>query len=401
MSATESLFSSPRGTLYVLFVAAIGFAITQPAAAQTCAASTPPSVLTAQYGNLRQGYNSSETTLTSTCLNNGTVTMKQPSWSPLMVDSGIGQANLIQAQPLYVSQITSTPALTNCPNPCNMLVSVTLTGSVFAWNADTGATIWSDCQRGTGCPNPTGNALWVEDCGQNGGVSLVQNGGTAGLPFAGIVSTPVIDLTTNPSQPVLYATSLCETSSSNGAQKWWIHQLNLYTGADQIAPQQIGASVSGSAAADDLSGSSIPFNAWETLQRAALLEVQFSGASHNPNPLVYVAFGFGYGLLGEKKTPYHGWVFAYDSSLTQQIRFVTTARGWGLGSNTDTPACTANCTCTSGDPGTCNAGSGCIEKGYIFAENWCGHAGGVWMSGRGWSGLHLRGACPERFRYGS
>jgi hypothetical protein len=118
------------------------------------------------------------------------------------------------------------------------------------------------------------------------------------------------------------------------------------------------------------------FQAWETLQRSALLQVKVSGAS--PNNLIYVPFGFGVGE--EKANPYHGWVFGYDGSLTQQVSFVTTAKGWGSGSNTDSPACTANCTCSGT---SCTAGAGCIASGYVFAPNWCGHAGGVWMSGRG------------------
>jgi hypothetical protein len=38
--------------------------------------------------------------LTSTCISGGSVTLTQPSWSPLLVDSGPGGANnAIQAQP--------------------------------------------------------------------------------------------------------------------------------------------------------------------------------------------------------------------------------------------------------------------------------------------------------------
>jgi len=315
--------------------------------------------------------------LTSTCISGGTVSLKQPTWSPLIVEQGpSSQTNQIEAQPLYVSQISATPALNNCPNPCNMLVAVTLSDSVYAWNADTGTTIWSDCQA-AGCTN---SALWVEDCGTGTahGPSQFPYAPNA-LPFAGIVSTPVID--TGVSPPVMYVTSLCQTAASNAGQQWWIHQINLYTGADQTTQQQIGGTVAGSDDADDLTGSSIAFNGWETLQRSALLQVKVSGTGSNPNNLIYVPFGFGTGE--EKGTPYHGWLFGYDGSLTQQVKFATTTKGWGSGSNTDSPACSANCTCS----GTaCMPGTGppaCIASGYIFAANWCGHAGGIWMSGRG------------------
>ncbi len=397
MRLDQTRMISPRVWLLALLVGGCGLVTVQPSGAQTCTSTPPPSILTAQYGNLRQGYNASETMLTPTCIGS-TVTIKQPTWSPLKVDNGPNDSpsnpvpNRIQAQPLYVSQISTTPALNNCPNPCNMLVAPTLTASVYAWNADTGATIWSNCQQ-SGCTNP---ALWADDCGtlQGAGIS-VGIYGVASLPFAGIASTPVIDTSVSP--PVMYVTSLCETSSAQGAQQWWIHELNLYTGADQVTHQQITASVSGADAADDLSGGSIPFNAWETLQRSALLQVTVSGAT--PGNLVYVPFGFGAGE--EKTTPYHGWVFGYDNSLTQQIQFVTTAKGWGGGSNTDSPSCSANCTCggTSCQPG--KGPPACIATNYIFAANWCGHAGGVWMSGRGGAANTISGTSHAYFGVGN
>ena len=88
-----------------------------------------------------------------------------------MVDAGPGNTpNGIWAQPLYVpgTSVASPANTANCDNnssgTCNMLVTATLTGSIFAYNADTGATLWSDCQ-GAGCTN---NPPWVNDCGATG-----------------------------------------------------------------------------------------------------------------------------------------------------------------------------------------------------------------------------------------
>ena len=346
-----------------------------PASAQTCATSIPPSVLTAQNSSSRQSYNPNETLLSSPCLSSGAVKLTQPSWSPLQVDSGPGgQANWIQAQPLYVSQVSATPALPNCPNPCNMLVAVTLTDTVFAFNADTGASIWSDCQS-AGCTN---HALWVEDCGPNGHIATFSSSG-GGFPFFGIVSTPVID--THASPPVIYLTSFCETGTGHSAQEWWIHELNLYTGLDQAPQQQIAGTANGADDADSLTGATIPYAAWTTMQRPALLEARVSGATDNPNPMIYVSMGYGQ-AGGEIPAPYHGWVFGYDSSLTQHVSFATTVEGGGT-SNTNLPACTVNCTCTTDK---CTAGSGCIAQHYAYAPVWCGHGGGIWMSGRGPAG---------------
>jgi hypothetical protein len=236
MYSYRTLAPASRGLRFSLFVATLGFASVQSPlnAATSCPSSTPagtpPSVLTSQYDNARDGYNGNETVLTSGALSGGTEALCQPTWSPLAIDPGPGnQTNGIWAQPLYVPGISvASPATTaNCNasggGPCNMLVSVTLGGSVFAWNADTGATLWSDCQ-GSGCTN---NAPWVNDCGATGSISTQW--GLGGLPFAGIVSTPVIDLSN--ATPVMFTTSLCQTSAGGmSGTQWWMHEIDLTTG---------------------------------------------------------------------------------------------------------------------------------------------------------------------------
>lgn len=65
---------------------------------------------------------------------------------------------------------------------------------------------------------------------------------------------------------------------------------------------------------------------------------------------------------------------------------MTSAKGPTNPTNTDVPACTSGCNaCTS----TCNP-SGCVygypntpPNAYADATNWCGHAAGIWMSGKG------------------
>jgi hypothetical protein len=269
-----------------------------------------------------------------------------------------------------------------------MLVAVTLAGSIWAWNGDTGNVIWS--RTGTTLGGSQ-NYLWFDDCGpaSGGGTSVSDFAATGGLPFVGIASTPVIDPYVTP--PVMYVTSFCQIGTTFSAtnDQWWIHQINLTTGADNVTHQQITATVAGSGGADDLFTTSPPcpstgpnpciqFTGWETLQRSALLEVNVAGAS--PGTLIYVAFG---NALAEKGNRYHGWIFAYDASLNQQVAFVTTAQGDS--SNNNTPACITGCSCGSG-LGSCT--HGCITSGYLFSKNWCGHAGGSWMHGRGPAAAH-------------
>jgi hypothetical protein len=367
-------------------------AAVQPSNAQLCSGTNPPCVLTAAYGNLRQGYNGYETTLTPSKVQGG---LTQPGWSPLTVDaapSGVLGANGIYAQPLYVAGITvGSDYQSNCNNltvnqqpACNMLIAVTLTGSIWAWNADTGSTIWNDC--GSGCTRST---LPVADCpmGQNG--SVANSGfGEASLPFAGTGSTPVIDPSQSP--PAMYVTSLCQTANTQNNQHWYLHKIDLTTGADAATPVEITGSATDWNGADDDNNGAVSFAAWQQMQRPALLQVNISNAQGgNPSSLIYIAFGFG--VTYEDTQPYHGWIFAYDTSLNQKLAFLTTANGGGSG-NTDYPPCISGCYCTPNQSGGCGAtntcctgqGTSCVASGYQESANFCGHAAGIWGgAGRG------------------
>ena len=405
-------------------MAGLGLAtIPSPISAATCPTSTPagnpPAVLTAQNGNARQGYNGNETILTAGALASGTVSLCQPTWSPLAVDPGPGnQPNQITAQPLYVprSSVVSPANTANCNDGgtgvCNMLVTATLTGSVYAWNADTGATLWSDCQ-GAGCTN---NPPWVNDCGASGSVSTVW--GLGGLPFAGIVSTPVID--TSGATPVMYATSMCQVSSGGTAGvQWWLHEIDLTTGRDVCAG---GTWVEGVCSGTELhtqilsSGGAYSFQAWEELQRPALLLVP-NPESGGPSNLIYIAFGTG---QGETNSPYHGWIFAYSGTpdaLTQE--FALNTSGASSTNNTARPTCSPNCylclpynakapgncnaspSCVPGSNPPCCCATSCVPKGHLEAANWCGQGGGVWMSGAGPAADTLNGVAHSYFGVGN
>ena len=418
MSASQLLFS--------MLVAGLGLASVPLSvrAATTCPSSTPagnpPAVLTSQYDNARDGYNGSETILTAGALASGNVSLCQPSWSPLQVDAGPGnQVNGIWAQPLYVPGVSvASPANTaNCNDngagTCNMVVAATLGGSVFAWNADTGTTLWSDCQ-GAGCTN---NPPWVNDCGASGSVSTVW--GLAGLPFAGIIATPVIDRSN--ATPVMYTTSLCQVASGGTAGvQWWLHEIDLTTGQDVCAG---GTWSNGVCNGNELhtqiqysASGQYPFNAWQEVQRASLLEVPNPGAG-GPGNLIYIAFGTG---QGETNSPYHGWVFGYNgtpNSLTQEFALNTSAAP--SAGNKGRPTCSANCylclpyspqhpsacnsspSCTPGSSPPCCCATSCVPRGRFESPNWCGQGGGVWMSGEGPAAGMLDGVSHAFFGVGN
>lgn len=203
------------------FVAAMAllFAAAEPRlGAQSTSCASPgagnPCVLTSQYDNARDSWNYNETSLTPSNVGNLTVA----SFSPLAVDNGdlpLGApSNPIYAQPLYVAGVATI--LSSCSPTCNMLLTATLNGTVFAFNTTTGATVWS--RQGTGTNSPAGNdALWYDDCGKTTGIG--PGPGASALPFVGTVSTPVIDYSL--STPTMFLTGLCLDSGGN--YRWYLH----------------------------------------------------------------------------------------------------------------------------------------------------------------------------------
>jgi len=174
-----------------------------PLSAQPCSQTSPPCVLTSQYGNLRQSWNGNETVLTTSNVGNltqlATLTVNTPPGS-----AGVGSYNPIYAQPLSVAGITVKSAYqSNCNNltinqqpACNMLVAVTAYGSIWAWNADTGATIFS-------------RTSVFGDCGPQATIAKQTDGGAGTAYYGGILATPVIDSTLSPA--AMFLTSLCKT----------------------------------------------------------------------------------------------------------------------------------------------------------------------------------------------
>ncbi len=112
----------------------------------------------------------------------------------------------------------------------------------------------------------------------------------------GITSTPAIDKAAN----AMYVTAM-------GTDGYWIHKLSLSTLDDLVPPQRIAASVAG-----------ITFDANVQRQRPGILLV---------NGAVYLGFGTRICDDGD----YHGWVLAYDSSLSRVGAWISTPGTRGAG----------------------------------------------------------------------
>jgi len=188
----------------------------------------------------------------------------------------------IYAQPLYVRWGNRFGG-----GRQNVVYVATQKNWVYAFDADTHATLWS---------TSLGDPLHYDDTGCR------SNGHHLLYPWIGITSTPVID----PESETIY---LVTHNKEDGNYFHRLHALDLRTGAEKFGgPVVITASVPGNG--DGNQNGVIVFDRYEQpdqtrqLNRPGLLL---------QNGLVYIGFG-SYCDVEE----YHGWVMAYDVETLQQ-----------------------------------------------------------------------------------
>ena len=287
-----------------------------------CGQSSSPAITTGQYNSGRTASNASEVVLNPANVNVSQFG-KLFSWS---VDGWIF------AQPLYVPGVRIGSATVN------VVYVATMHNSVYAFNADNSSApaIWH-VSLGASVTAPTGNGC--------------PSSGFTG-PELGILSTPVIDQSTN----TLYAVAAVPSGSGF---VHYLHALDLATGSEKFgAPVQIQASVAGTGY--DAQGGRVSLSAASTdVQRTSLLLA---------NGTVYAGFG----NCGPDNDPWHGWVVGYSAAnvRNQVFAFNTTPNGgqggiWqsGRGLVADTAGDiyfnTGNATAyTAGDSGVTTGNSG-------------------------------------------
>jgi hypothetical protein len=192
----------------------------------------------------------------------------------------------IYAQPLYLS------ALNLAGGTHDVVFVETQSNSVYAFDADATAS------------NPT--TFWKVNLGPP--VTVDDSGGP--WPNVGILSTPVIDSTTN----TIYVVAETSSTGPNGTP-FFLHALNVTTGAD-------------------LPGSPVAINAADPNSTATLEPSCYQRMGLALDPVtnwIYLAFG----------SCSHGWVLAYDKlSLAQETVFNDTsdAAGGGLWGSGGAPA---------------------------------------------------------------
>lgn len=238
-----------------------------------------PAITTGQYNTSRTAANSNEIILNPSNVNANQFG-KLFSWQ---VDGRI------HAQPLYVPGVLLSGRITN------VVYVATMHNSIYAFDAN----------------NPGAAPLWQVNFGPS--VTAPTSNGCpiswSTGPELGILSTPVIDQTTN----TLYAVS---ASPSGGGYQHSIHALDITTGKEKFGgPTQIQASVPGTGY-NAQNGMVTMGSTSDEVQRTALLLA---------NGTVYAGFG----SCGPDVDPWHGWVIGYSSSnlQIQQVLFNSTPNG--------------------------------------------------------------------------
>lgn len=233
------------------------------------------SVLTGQYQNSRISANLNEPYLNSSLVNVSSF----GKVATLNVDGPVF------AQPLYMQGVVIGGV------SHNIVFIATMNNSVYAFDADTFAQLWH-VTSGLGSPMAA----------QATCPGSFYTGSTLG-----ILSTPVIDPTTN----TLYVVSAQPDYA--GSTQYYHHRLSaldVTTGNFKFrSPINISASAPGSSP-DSVNGN-ITMNQSNLIQRAALL-------------LTNGTLMIGFGSCGPDPFPYHGWLLGYSASNTSSQLFAYT-----------------------------------------------------------------------------
>src|SRR5579863_9546599 len=242
-------------------------------------------VLTYHNNNSRNGLDNKETALTPTNVNSAT-------FGKLFTVAADG---LVDAEPLYISAVTIGGV------SHNVLIVASEHGTVYAYDADSGASLWQITTLKSG-----------ETTSDDRGCSQVT-------PEIGITSTPVV-VRPKTGNPVIYVVAMSKDSSGNYHQR--LHALDATTGAElHNGPVDISAKYPGTG--DNSSGGNVIFDPAQYKERAGLLLIGHT---------IYLAWASHCDIR-----PYTGWIMGYNAStLAQTTVLNVTPNGnegaiWGAG----------------------------------------------------------------------
>jgi outer membrane protein assembly factor BamB len=255
-------------------------------------------VTTRSYDAARTGANREETTFTTHNMSNNLM-VKELS---LHVDDD----PRIEAQPLYVGGLKMADGKTH-----NVLYVCTMANNVWAFDVDTGKTLWAKPTHlappvkpkltpKKGFPHATDIDMW--------GINILW----------GILSTPVIDPETNRMYVVLWTSPTGEAAHAEHQ----IHEIDIVSGA-KLRNTVVDASAESQVAA----GKPVPkFSSPRKKQRASLL------LTHKASGRNVKTIFVGCGMTHEEGDKTHGWLIAYDvETLRRTASWCTSPNGAGVG----------------------------------------------------------------------
>jgi hypothetical protein len=282
---TPATVSTDNGALFAVTVSNAAGSISSNNAQLTVTGTTPggsTDVVTYKNDVSRTGQNLTETTLTLANVNS-------TSFGKVRTLATDGK---VDAQPLFLSKLTVAGAVHN------VVFVATENDSVYAFDANTGATLWKVSLLGAG-ESPSG----THGCSQV-------------TPTIGVTSTPVIDRSAGP-----HGTIFVVAMSNNGTDHQRLHALDVTSGAELLGgPTEIMASYAAPAG-----GGTRIFDPGQYEERAALLLSQGT---------IYTSWTSHCDFA-----PYTGWVIAYSEATLAQTAVVNIApNGTGTGYGNAGPA---------------------------------------------------------------
>jgi len=261
---TAATTTSDSGSQFSVVVSNSAGEATSEAATLTVNAATD--VLTQHNDLARTGQNLTETGLTTSNVNSAT--FGKIALFPL--------DGRVDAEPLYASNVAVPNSGTH-----NILIAATEHGTVYGFDADSGATVWQASTLKTGetaSDDPTSSTN----------------------PEIGVNPTPVIDRTLG-SNGAIYLVATSKDGSGNYHQR--LHALDLALGTELFGgPVDIQAKYPGTG--DNSDGTSVVFDPKQYRERTALLLL---------NGVIYTAWASHYDVR-----PYTGWIIGYSASTLAQ-----------------------------------------------------------------------------------
>jgi hypothetical protein len=184
---------------------------------------------------------------------------------------------LVDAEPLYASNVTVPGSGTH-----NILIVPTEHDSVYAFDPDSGATLWQVSMLKTG-----------ETTSDDHGCSQIT-------PEIGVTSTPVIDRSIGPNG-VVYVVAMSKDASGNYHQRF--HALDLALGTELFGgPVDVQATYPGTG--DNSNSGQVTFDPGQYAERSGLLLL---------NGVIYTGWTSHCDIR-----PYTGWIMGYSESTLAQ-----------------------------------------------------------------------------------